>query len=50
MKHEGDGEGWRPAEYEGYRQMTIAGQLARFVTGTTAQDLPPLALERARTT
>ena len=28
--------------------MTIAGELARFVTGTSVNDLPPLALERAR--
>jgi 2-methylcitrate dehydratase PrpD len=28
--------------------MSIAGQLARFVTGTRVDDLPPLALERAR--
>jgi len=28
--------------------MSIAGELARFVTGTTVNDLPPLALERAR--
>jgi N-acyl homoserine lactone hydrolase len=28
--------------------MSIAGQLAKFVTGTSADDLPPLALERAR--
>ena len=28
--------------------MSIAGELARFVTGTKAQDLPALALERAR--
>src|SRR5438270_4798778 len=28
--------------------MSIAGELARFVTGTSADDLPPLALERAR--
>jgi hypothetical protein len=28
--------------------MSIAGELARFVTGTRVDDLPPLALERAR--
>ncbi|HZO26087.1 MAG TPA: MmgE/PrpD family protein [Chloroflexota bacterium] len=28
--------------------MSIAGELARFVTSTTVTDLPPLALERAR--
>lgn len=28
--------------------MSIAGELARFVTGTSVDDLPPLALERAR--
>ncbi len=28
--------------------MSIAGELAKFVTGTTVDDLPPLALERAR--
>src|SRR5215813_7555317 len=28
--------------------MSIAGKLARFVTGTRLDDLPPLALERAR--
>src|SRR5688500_4723910 len=28
--------------------MTIAGELAGFVTGTQVNDLPPLALERAR--
>src|SRR5512132_1915417 len=28
--------------------MSIAGELAKFVTGTSADDLPPLALERAR--
>src|SRR5262245_51931458 len=28
--------------------MSIASELARFVTGTSAGDLPPLALERAR--
>jgi 2-methylcitrate dehydratase PrpD len=28
--------------------MSIAGELARFLTSTTAADLPPLALERAR--
>ena len=28
--------------------MSIAGELARFVTGTRTEDLPPLALERAR--
>src|SRR5512139_1539233 len=28
--------------------MSIAGELARFVTSTRVQDLPPLALERAR--
>jgi hypothetical protein len=28
--------------------MSIAGELARFVTGTGVDDLPPGALERAR--
>ena len=28
--------------------MSIAGELARFVTGTSLKDLPPLALERAK--
>src|SRR3989454_3418706 len=28
--------------------MSIAGELARFVTGTSVNELPPLALERAR--
>jgi len=28
--------------------MSIAGELARFLTGTNVNDLPPLALERAR--
>jgi hypothetical protein len=28
--------------------MSIAGELARFVTETRVDDLPPLALERAR--
>jgi 2-methylcitrate dehydratase PrpD len=28
--------------------MSIAGELARFVTRTSVDDLPPLALERAR--
>lgn len=28
--------------------MSIAGELARFLTGTNVDDLPPLALERAR--
>src|SRR5438034_1477984 len=28
--------------------MSIAGELARFVTGTSVDDLPPLALDRAR--
>ena len=28
--------------------MSIAGELACFVTGTSVDDLPPLALERAR--
>jgi len=28
--------------------MSLAGELARFVTGTSVGDLPPLALERAR--
>ena len=28
--------------------MSIAGELAKFVTGTSVNDLPPLALERAR--
>ena len=28
--------------------MSIAGELARFVTRTSVEDLPPLALERAR--
>src|SRR6266446_7880504 len=28
--------------------MSIAGELARFVTNTSVDDLPPLALERAR--
>ena len=28
--------------------MSIAGELARFLTGTSVDDLPPLALERAR--
>jgi hypothetical protein len=28
--------------------MSIAGELARFVTGTSVNDLPPVALERAR--
>src|SRR3989441_8621928 len=28
--------------------MSVAGELARFVTGTSVKELPPLALERAR--
>ena len=28
--------------------MSIAAELARFVTGTRAEDMPPLAFERAR--
>src|SRR5438034_10593315 len=28
--------------------MSIAGELAKFVTGTSVDDLPPLALERGR--
>ena len=28
--------------------MSIAGELAKFLTGTSVDDLPPLALERAR--
>ena len=29
-------------------EVSIAGELARFVTSTSVNDLPPLALERAR--
>src|SRR5437899_12491713 len=42
------GRGLRPRSAREGEAMSIAGELARFLTGTSVNDLPPRALERAR--